>query len=226
MAARRRKTLVLGRRCTWTSTLAAPSQRLVSKDIGEPDDAKASRPVRRGADGKGPHVRVQPLAGLGNLASRLPYIIWGFRHVTGFRRRHVGASIQDAWTTSLDGVRATLDADTANDHTLLLRATTQELGPTRDAVLNAVVQRLEVSHKQAAVYTRECLALVADRSRTGIKVAAVLTPIVCVAARQLGSPSTTAVNSSAGRWTRGRTWCTHRPAMVSFSASRNLNSIA
>ena len=56
------------------------------------------------------------------------HIIWGFQHVAGFRRRHVGASIQDAWTTSLDGVRAALDADTANDRTLLLRATTQELG--------------------------------------------------------------------------------------------------
>ena len=29
------------------------------------------------------------------------HIIWGFQHVAGFRRRHVGASIQDAWTTSL-----------------------------------------------------------------------------------------------------------------------------
>ena len=56
------------------------------------------------------------------------HIIWGFQHVAGFRRRHVGASIQEAWTTSLDGVRAALDADTANDRTLLLRATTQELG--------------------------------------------------------------------------------------------------
>src|SRR5438067_11745170 len=63
-----------------------------------------------------------------NLASRLPYIIWGFQHVAGFRRRHVGSSIQDAWTTSLNGVRAALDDDTANDRTLLLRATSQELG--------------------------------------------------------------------------------------------------
>ena len=30
------------------------------------------------------------------------HIIWGFQHVAGFRRRHVGASIQEAWTTSLD----------------------------------------------------------------------------------------------------------------------------
>ena len=37
-----------------------------------------------------------------------------------------------------------------NDRTLLLRATTQELGPTRDAVLETAVQRLDVSQKQAA----------------------------------------------------------------------------
>ena len=79
-----------------------------------------------------------------------PYVIWGFQHVVGFRRRHVGASIQDAWTTSLDGVRAALDADTADDRTLLLRSTTQELGPTRDAVLETAVRRLDLSQKQAA----------------------------------------------------------------------------
>src|SRR5688572_13010404 len=63
------------------------------------------------------------------------HIIWGFQHVATFRRRHVGASIQSAWTTSLNGVRAALDDDTTNDRTLLLRATAQELGPTRTAVL-------------------------------------------------------------------------------------------
>ena len=78
------------------------------------------------------------------------HIIWGFQHVAGFRRRHVGASIQTAWTTSLDGVRAALDADTANDRTLLLRATSQELGATRDAVLDTAVRRLDMSQKQAA----------------------------------------------------------------------------
>jgi hypothetical protein len=79
-----------------------------------------------------------------------PYIIWGFQHVAGFRRRHVGASIQEAWTTSLDHVRATLDADPVFERTAILRATTQELGPTREAVLEAVVQRLDVSQKHAA----------------------------------------------------------------------------
>ncbi len=51
---------------------------------------------------------------------------------------------------ALDGVRAALDADTASDRTVVLRATRQELGATRDAVLEAVVQRLDLSQKQAA----------------------------------------------------------------------------
>jgi hypothetical protein len=78
------------------------------------------------------------------------HFIWGFQHVAGFRRRHVGASIQDAWTASLDGVRAVLDADTAADRAMLLRANVQELGPTREAVVDAVAQRLDLSQKQAA----------------------------------------------------------------------------
>src|SRR5438477_859805 len=77
------------------------------------------------------------------------HLIWGFLHVAGFRRRHVGASIQDEWSTSLDAVRATLDADTASDRALLLRAMKQELGETRHAVLEAVTTRLDVSRKQA-----------------------------------------------------------------------------
>jgi hypothetical protein len=78
------------------------------------------------------------------------HVLFGFQHVAGFRRRHIGASIQDAWTTSLAGVRAALDADTASDRTVLLRAATQELGATREAVLDAVVQRLDLSQKHAA----------------------------------------------------------------------------
>lgn len=50
----------------------------------------------------------------------------------------------------LDAIRAALNADPSADRTLLLRSTTQELRPTRGAVLEAVVQRLEVSQKQAA----------------------------------------------------------------------------
>ena len=69
--------------------------------------------------------------------------------MAGFRRRHIGASIQEAWTSSLNDVRVALDADTADDQTRILRAMSQELGPTRDAVLETAVQRLDVSQKQA-----------------------------------------------------------------------------
>jgi hypothetical protein len=85
-----------------------------------------------------------------NLASRLPYLIWGFTHVAGFRRRHVGASIHEAWTDSLRSVRDALDANLDDDRATLLRATTQELGPTREDVLEAVTTRLNLSQKQAA----------------------------------------------------------------------------
>src|SRR5205823_1431286 len=78
------------------------------------------------------------------------HIIWGFQHVASFRRRHVGASITDAWSTSLRTLQATLDADTATERTLLLRASSQELGATRDAVIEAVVRRVELPQKQAA----------------------------------------------------------------------------
>jgi hypothetical protein len=78
------------------------------------------------------------------------HIIWGFQHVAGFRRRHVGAAIQDKWTTSLDDVRNALDADTTAERTAILRSSTQELGPTREAVIEAVVQRYDVSQKHAA----------------------------------------------------------------------------
>src|SRR5438105_5555805 len=76
-------------------------------------------------------------------------VIWGFQHVAGFRRRHVGASIQSAWTASMDAVRAALDADTASDRALLLRATSQEPGGTRDAVIETAVRRVDISQKQA-----------------------------------------------------------------------------
>ena len=77
------------------------------------------------------------------------HIIWGFQHVVGFRRRHVGATIQDEWTASLESVRAALDADVAGDRLVLLRAQSQELGQDRAAVIETAVQRLDLSHKHA-----------------------------------------------------------------------------
>jgi hypothetical protein len=77
-------------------------------------------------------------------------IIWGFQHVAGFRRRHIGASIHEAWTESLGSVRAALDANSADDRTVIIRATAQELGANREEVLDTVGTRLELSRKQAA----------------------------------------------------------------------------
>jgi hypothetical protein len=78
------------------------------------------------------------------------HIIWGFHHVAGFRRRHVGASIYEAWTGSLDALRAALDADLAADRARLRSAAAQELGPTREAVLEAVTTRLDLPRAHAA----------------------------------------------------------------------------
>jgi hypothetical protein len=78
------------------------------------------------------------------------HVIWGFQHVAGFRRRHIGTSIEEAWTASLNDVRAALDADTAADRSTVHRAITHNLGSTKDAVIDAVVRRLDLSQKQAA----------------------------------------------------------------------------
>jgi hypothetical protein len=77
------------------------------------------------------------------------HIIWGFHHVAGFRRRHIGASIHDAWTNSLREVHDALDANLDADRTILLRATSQEIGATREEVIDGTVQRLDLSRKQA-----------------------------------------------------------------------------
>jgi hypothetical protein len=53
MAARQRKTLVLCHHCHRLTHAGKPRPPAVG-NLGEPDDAKVSRPVRRGADGKVP----------------------------------------------------------------------------------------------------------------------------------------------------------------------------
>ena len=77
------------------------------------------------------------------------HIIWGFQHVAGFRRRHIGTSIQEAWSNSLLRARAALDADTTADKEMVVRATTTELGASRDEVIEAAVRRLELPTKSA-----------------------------------------------------------------------------
>jgi hypothetical protein len=78
------------------------------------------------------------------------HVIWGFQRVAGFRRRHIGASIQDAWTSSLHAVSNALEADPVHDRARLQRLTTLELGPTRDTVLETVLRRLDVSQQHAS----------------------------------------------------------------------------
>jgi hypothetical protein len=78
------------------------------------------------------------------------HLIWGFQHVAGFRRRHVGTSIQDAWADSLANVQAALDADPSADRVMLLRASAQEIAPTRDEVIETVTTRLDLPQKSAA----------------------------------------------------------------------------
>jgi hypothetical protein len=78
------------------------------------------------------------------------HIIWGFQHVAGFRRRHIGASIQEAWANSLVRARAALDADTSADRTMVNRAATTELGKTREEVVETAVRKLELSSKSAS----------------------------------------------------------------------------
>ncbi|MGD9902814.1 MAG: DUF932 domain-containing protein [Vicinamibacterales bacterium] len=77
------------------------------------------------------------------------HIIWGLQRVASFRRRHVGASIHEAWHDSLTDITRHLDAGLEADRTRLLRATAQELGTSRDAVIDAVTQRLDLSQKVA-----------------------------------------------------------------------------
>jgi hypothetical protein len=78
------------------------------------------------------------------------HIIWGFQHVAGFRRRHVGTSIQEAWTDSLASVRVALDADPSPDRARLLRASAQEIAANRDEVIDAVTTRLDLPRKHAS----------------------------------------------------------------------------
>ena len=61
----------------------------------------------------------------------------------------MGASIQDTWTDSLASARAALDAHPSADRAMLLRATAQEIAPTRDGVIEAVTTRLDLPQKQA-----------------------------------------------------------------------------
>ena len=78
------------------------------------------------------------------------HIIWGFQHVASFRRRHIGASIQEAWSNSLTRARTALDADTTAETAMVVRATTTELGNSREEVIETAVRKLELPTKSAS----------------------------------------------------------------------------
>jgi hypothetical protein len=70
------------------------------------------------------------------------HITWRLQHVAGLRRRHVGASIYDAWTLSLNDVRGALDAQRLANAPLLLRSTTQDSRGIEGRRLDALASTL------------------------------------------------------------------------------------
>jgi hypothetical protein len=56
----------------------------------------------------------------------------------------------EAWTTSLDAVSTRLDASLVDDRAMLLRAASQEPGSTREQVIEAAMQGLDLSRKHAS----------------------------------------------------------------------------
>jgi hypothetical protein len=61
----------------------------------------------------------------------------------------VGATLETDLAQSLDQVGTLLDADCVQDRVRLLRAMSQELGTSRDQVLDLVRQRADLSQKLA-----------------------------------------------------------------------------
>jgi hypothetical protein len=78
------------------------------------------------------------------------HIIWGFHHVASFRRRQVGGGrfTRRGPAHSKRSVSPSTPTPTTTGRDFL-RATTRELGPTRDAVLDLVTTRLGLSRTQA-----------------------------------------------------------------------------
>ena len=77
-------------------------------------------------------------------------IIWGFKHVVGFRRRHVGASIQD----DVDGLalgraRRPWMRTSPTIDSCSCGPSPGSSGSNREAVIDTAVQRLDLSQKQA-----------------------------------------------------------------------------
>jgi hypothetical protein len=71
-------------------------------------------------------------------------------HMSVIARRHVGASTRETWTHRWTTSALPSTPEPVFERSVILRVTTQELGPTREAVLEAVVQRRDGSLKHAA----------------------------------------------------------------------------
>ena len=79
---------------------------------------------------------------------RLRATALGLRLQTTGSEEHVAPVFAEAELLHQFATRHDIDGQLSG--ALLLRASTRELGPTRDAVLETVVRRLDVSQKQAA----------------------------------------------------------------------------
>ncbi|MCK7503977.1 MAG: hypothetical protein MZV70_07670 [Desulfobacterales bacterium] len=84
-----------------------------NRDLDDPTDAAARRPVPRvhPPEQRRGRRRLDPGCVPVPRRVRQPHHL-GLQHVAGFRRRHVGASIQEAWTVLARWRARALDADT------------------------------------------------------------------------------------------------------------------
>lgn len=69
-------------------------------------------------------------------------IIWGFKHVAGFRRRHVGTGdrMMREFQLAMGKVQRALNADTTEDRAIIQRAVTRELAAKREDVIDLVAK--------------------------------------------------------------------------------------
>jgi hypothetical protein len=69
-------------------------------------------------------------------------IIWGFQHVAGFRRRHVGTAEKMAreFQIAMGKVQGALNSSTTEDRAIIQRAVTRELAAKREDVIDLVAK--------------------------------------------------------------------------------------
>lgn len=74
-------------------------------------------------------------------------MIWGFKHVAGFRRRHVGTGqrIASEFQVAMRDVQRALQADTTADRAIIQRAIATQIAPTKEKVIDLVAQLPDVN---------------------------------------------------------------------------------